>query len=120
MIRVIAFMSVRWVDAHEQSPPSTERARTTFLADCAVCHGSHGEGSANGPSLEGVGAASIDYWVSTGRMPLSQHHHGTRIERQNPKSSPAEVDALVAYVAQLTGGVPPLPHVAAGGDAAAG
>ena len=120
LIGAIVFVSAREVDARAQSLPSTERARTTFLADCAVCHGSQGEGSANGPSLEGVGAASIDYWVSTGRMPLSQHHHGTRIDRQKPKYSPAEIDALVAYVAQLTGGGPPIPHVAAGGDAAAG
>jgi ubiquinol-cytochrome c reductase cytochrome c subunit len=85
-----------------------------------VCHGSRGTGTANGPSLEGVGAAAIDYWVSTGRMPLAQNHHGQRIDRQKPKYSPAEIDALVAYVAQLTGGGPAIPHVALDGDAGAG
>ena len=120
LIGAIVFVTARGVGAREQATPSAERARTTFLADCAVCHGSRGTGTANGPSLEGVGAAAIDYWVSTGRMPLAQNHHGQRIDRQKPKYSPAEIDALVAYVAQLTGGGPAIPHVALDGDAGAG
>ena len=120
LIGAIVFVSARGTGAREQATPSADRARTTFLADCAVCHGSRGLGTANGPSLQGVGAAAIDYWVSTGRMPLAQNHHGQRIDRQKPKYSPAEIDALVAYVAQLTGGGPAIPHVALDGDAGAG
>jgi ubiquinol-cytochrome c reductase cytochrome c subunit len=99
---------------------SVDWARTTFLADCAICHGNRGQGSEAGPPLTGVGAAAIDYWVSTGRMPLSTHHHGTRIDRQKPKYSPAQIDALVAYVATITGGGPGIPHVSPDGDAGAG
>jgi len=120
LIGAIVFVSAHGVDAREQSTPSADRARIIFLADCAVCHGSRGTGTGNGPSLEGVGAASIDYWVSTGRMPLAQDHHGQRIDRRKPKYSPAEIDALVAYVAHLTGGGPAIPHVALDGDAGAG
>jgi ubiquinol-cytochrome c reductase cytochrome c subunit len=101
--------------------PTPAAIRTVFLADCAVCHGSRGEGTSAGPSLSGVGAATIDYWVSTGRMPLSPDHHGSRIDRREPRYPPAEIAALVDYVSKLTGGGPAIPHVStAGADAAAG
>ena len=32
-----------------------------FIANCATCHGMDASGSANGPSLIGVGAASVDF-----------------------------------------------------------
>ena len=63
----------------------------------------------------------IDYWVSTGRMPLALNHHGSRISRQEPKYSPAQISALVSYVARLTGGGPPIPKVStANADPGAG
>lgn len=120
LIGAIVFVSASGIDAREQSTRSAGSARTIFLADCAVCHGSRGAGTESGPSLHGVGAAAIDYWVSTGRMPLAQNHHGTRIDRHKPKYSPEQISALVAYVAQLTGGGPAIPHVASGGDPGAG
>jgi len=89
----------------------TGSMRSVFLSDCAFCHGVTGEGTDNGPSLKGVGAAAIDYWVSTGRMPLPPNHHGARIERKQPKYPPAEIAALVTYVSELTGGGPSIPHV---------
>jgi ubiquinol-cytochrome c reductase cytochrome c subunit len=86
--------------------------QAVFLSDCAVCHGAQGEGTENGPSLKGVGAAAIDYWVSTGRMPLAPNHRTSgRISRKTPKYPPAEIDQLVAYVAKLTGGGLPIPEV---------
>src|SRR5436305_9794728 len=54
--------------AHAQTQIAT--AQRTYLADCAVCHGERATGTKQGPSLVGVGPASIDYVLSTGRMPL--------------------------------------------------
>ena len=45
-------------------------AKVAYLRDCATCHGADARGTAFGPTLQGVGAAAVDYWVSTGRMPL--------------------------------------------------
>jgi quinol---cytochrome-c reductase cytochrome c subunit len=104
----------------DASPATASGARTVFLADCAICHGSRGTGTATGPSLRHVGAAAVDYWLSTGRMPLSIHHHGTRIDRRAPAYPRSEIDALVAYVTRLTGGGPPIPTVSTHGDAAEG
>ena len=46
-----------------------EEGKKLFLANCASCHGQNGEGSDVAPSLIGVGAASVDFQVGTGRMP---------------------------------------------------
>lgn len=43
-----------------------------FEAQCSSCHGLSVEGiPGNGPSLIGVGAASVDFQVSSGRMPAA-------------------------------------------------
>jgi ubiquinol-cytochrome c reductase cytochrome c subunit len=85
-----------------------ERGQRLFLTGCASCHGQHGEGTSQGPDLRGVGAASADFQLSTGRMP------NTAPDRQSvTKRSPytqSEIDDLVAYVASLGPG-PPIPDV---------
>jgi ubiquinol-cytochrome c reductase cytochrome c subunit len=85
-----------------------ERGQRLFLTGCASCHGQNGEGTSQGPDLRGVGAASADFQLSTGRMP------STAPDRQSvTKRSPytqSEIDDLVAYVASLGPG-PPIPDV---------
>ena len=87
------------------SPP----ARTTFLADCAVCHGPQGKGTGRGPSLQGVGPASVDFMVRSGRMPLDDP--GDAMARRPPRYTGRQLDELIAYVSSLTGGGPAIPHV---------
>ncbi|MFM7860294.1 MAG: c-type cytochrome, partial [Candidatus Nanopelagicaceae bacterium] len=48
-----------------------EEGRQIFLKGCSSCHGLNAEGSAIAPSLIGVGAASVDFQVGTGRMPMA-------------------------------------------------
>jgi ubiquinol-cytochrome c reductase cytochrome c subunit len=93
--------------------PVVEAGRALFVANCASCHGSQGEGGPAGPSLVGAGAASADFYLRTGRMPLSAP--GQRVVRQEPHFGEADIEALVAYVASLGPG-PSVPQVAAGGD----
>ena len=40
-----------------------------FGANCATCHGLSAEGTNDGPSLIGSGAASVNFQVGTGRKP---------------------------------------------------
>jgi ubiquinol-cytochrome c reductase cytochrome c subunit len=121
LVGVVVLFCVRPAGAARAAAPPAASIRTVFLSDCAVCHGSAGRGTAAGPSLTGVGAATIDYWVSTGRMPLAADHHGARINRRKPSYPPEEIAALVDYVAKLTGGGPAIPHIStAGADPAAG
>ncbi|SNV23836.1 c-type cytochrome [Dermatophilus congolensis] len=70
-----------------------------FLTNCASCHGSNGEGTKYGPSLVGVGAASVDFQVGTGRMPLAGP--GVQAQRKNPQFDQKQIDQLAAYVDSL-------------------
>jgi ubiquinol-cytochrome c reductase cytochrome c subunit len=90
-----------------------EAGRALFTANCAACHGPAGQGGSGGPSLVGVGAASADFYLRTGRMPLSAPDQQAR--RQPPRFGEEETQALVAYVASLGPG-PAIPQVAGGGD----
>ena len=100
------------------------RGEELYETGCISCHGpagvgrDSGRGEAYGPSLEGAGAASAYYMLSTGRMPLSDSED--QPVRKDPAYSPAEIEALVAYVSSLGDG-PALPEVdTAGADLAAG
>ena len=80
----------------------TDDVRTVYLRDCATCHGGDARGTPRGPSLVGVGRASVYYWVSTGRLPL--HDDTQRVGRRPPAYPPDVVQRLVGYVAMLAGG----------------
>lgn len=82
--------------------------RALYLASCASCHGRDAEGTPNGPSLVDVGAASADFYLRTGRMPLAAP--GVQPHRKAPAFDEAQIAALVAYVASLGNG-PPIPDV---------
>lgn len=86
-----------------------ETGRQLFALACTTCHGTDGAGVAGrGPSLVGVGAASVDFYLSTGRMPLDRPR--TQAERKRVAYAPAQIRQLVAYVASLGPG-PAIPAV---------
>ena len=73
--------------------------KALFQENCSTCHGLNGEGSSSGPTLIGVGAASVDFQVGTGRMPLSATYQ--QAPRGRVQFSPDQVQQLAAYVATL-------------------
>jgi ubiquinol-cytochrome c reductase cytochrome c subunit len=81
------------------SAQSIKDGRALFLRNCASCHGLNAEGSSDGPTLVGVGAASVDFQVGTGRMPAAVD--GPQIQQKRVEFKPADVAALAAYVASL-------------------
>lgn len=79
-----------------------DRGQELFLANCATCHGLQAQGGTGGPSLIGVGAASVDFQVATGRMPLAQQAPQAP---QKPRVFDDQDTAdLAAYVASLAPG----------------
>jgi ubiquinol-cytochrome c reductase cytochrome c subunit len=79
-----------------------EEGRQIFLKGCSSCHGLNLEGGTIAPSLVGVGAASVDFQVGTGRMPMADMSQ--QAMRKEPLYTPEEVAALAAYVASLAPG----------------
>lgn len=98
---------VGFSQADAQPRPSDPGARL-YLTSCSSCHGVRGEGTAQGPSLVGVGAASADFQLSTGRMPLDDPRH--QAQRKRPAFDDEQIGALTAYVASLGPG-PAIPSV---------
>ena len=83
--------------------------RQLFKAGCSSCHGFDARGvRGEGPDLHGAGAAAADFYLSTGRMPLDVAT-GEQPLRSRPAYPPAQIRALVEYVASLGG--PPVPQV---------
>ncbi len=75
-----------------------------FVAHCLSCHGPQAVGTENGPTLVGAGAASVDFQVSSGRMPAA--NPGAQAPRKPlaPWVTPKKIDQLAAYVQSLGGG----------------
>ena len=73
--------------------------KALFQTTCSSCHGLNGEGTSQGPTLVGVGAAAVDFQVSTGRMPLAQP--GAQAPRKENTFTREEIDALASFVATL-------------------
>jgi len=92
-------------DNDQDEAALVKEGRELFLVGCAFCHGQNGEGvltqggSQYGPALTDVGAAAVDFQVSTGRMPMAQP--GAQAPRKEAVYTEEETAALAAYVASL-------------------
>ncbi|MET7801129.1 cytochrome bc1 complex diheme cytochrome c subunit [Streptomyces decoyicus] len=78
---------------------AVKEGKKLFAVGCASCHGTGGQGTSDGPSLVGVGAAAVDFQVGTGRMPAQQP--GAQVPRKKNIYTNAQIDQLAAYVASL-------------------
>ncbi|MEZ0164028.1 c-type cytochrome [Kineococcus sp. LSe6-4] len=91
------------------SADDIQTGKELFLANCSTCHGLDAQGGPvvdgknPGPSLIGVGAASVDFQVGTGRMPLAQS--GAQApEVDKIRFSQEQIDQMAAYIASLAPG----------------
>ena len=103
---------------------SADAGSELFAVGCSGCHGLDGtglraaDGSVLGPSLTASGEASAYFYLSTGRMPLS--NPTKQPVRKDPVYTDAQIADLVAFVGSLGDG-PPIPEVSAiSGDLAEG
>ncbi len=102
-----------------QSGGDIAAGRGLYIQTCAACHGVTGQGvPGQGPSLQGQGAAGAAYALYTGRMPLPEN--GVPSLQRKPILTPAQIQSLVDYVAQIAPG-PTIPPVdTQGADISAG
>jgi len=86
----------------DQRSAQIAEGKQIFLKGCSSCHGLNLEGGAIAPSLIGVGAASVDFQVGTGRMPMADM--STQAMRKAPLYNAEETAALAAYIASTAPG----------------
>jgi ubiquinol-cytochrome c reductase cytochrome c subunit len=98
------------------NPPASSVAAGKLLFDqtCSSCHGSEANGvspsgqATIGPNLQGVGTATIDFWVTTGRMPATDIA-AVEAERKPPRLTDAQALEVAAYINSLDPAVPAVP-----------
>jgi len=114
------FSSTATAETSTASQTTIDEGKKLFAANCASCHGLDLQGTGEGPSLLGVGAASVDFQVGTGRMPMAMQ--GPQAMEKAPQFTAEDTEALAAYVASLSPGpaVPDESLLDAEGDATNG
>ncbi len=73
-----------------------------FSANCSSCHGPEALGTTRAPNLQGLGAGTVDFWVSTGRMPLA--NSSVQATRKPPRFNRLQTLEIAAWVQSLTPG----------------
>ena len=73
-----------------------------FAANCSSCHGPEALGTVRAPNLQGLGAGTVDFWVSTGRMPLA--NSSVQATRKPPRFNRLQTLEIAAWVQSLTPG----------------
>jgi ubiquinol-cytochrome c reductase cytochrome c subunit len=89
------------------SPQTIAAGQSLFNLNCSSCHGTGAVGTRVAPSLIGVGAAAVDFQVSTGRMPLKET--GPQAPEKPSLFTPKQIYQIAAYIESLGGGpqIPP-------------
>jgi ubiquinol-cytochrome c reductase cytochrome c subunit len=91
------------------TPQMLSEGKILFDENCSSCHGLNATGSSRAPNLVGLGPATIDFWVSTGRMPLAAPT--VQPVRKPVKFTRQQVLAIVAYVSSLGPGGSLIPNI---------
>ena len=121
---VYAGASAAFAATDTQAAASTqltvEDGEKLFTANCATCHGLDLQGTANGPSLYGVGELATEFQLSTGRMPLQMQ--GPQAPQKEPQFTEEQILAIASYVqSEAPGPTYPSEHTLDGkGDVANG
>src|SRR6185312_12514528 len=110
--------TVAAANAPANQPVDVRKGRQLYETSCITCHGQNLQGvSDRGPTLIGVGSASVYFQVSTGRMPAP--NQGANELRKPAKFTEEQTRQLAAFVQSMGGGpqVPPADqNLVAGSD----
>ncbi|MBB2941718.1 ubiquinol-cytochrome c reductase cytochrome c subunit [Actinoplanes lutulentus] len=103
-----AFTPGAFAEDNVQLSAAAQEGKALFDNSCISCHGRDGQGvEERGPSLIGVGSASVEFQVSTGRMPMTRQE--AQAEQKTPQFDETQTKQLAQYIQELGGG-PELPE----------
>jgi ubiquinol-cytochrome c reductase cytochrome c subunit len=84
------------------SPALVGEGFNLYEESCSSCHGVALRGVPNtAPSLVDVGSGPVDFYLSTGRMPLADPT--LEPERTKPAFNHTQIDALIAFISSFGG-----------------
>jgi ubiquinol-cytochrome c reductase cytochrome c subunit len=102
-----AFAPGAFADEPRQLSATALEGKQLYDNSCLTCHGRDGQGvDDRGPSLIGVGSASVEFQVGTGRMPMTRQE--AQAEKKAPLFDRNQTKQLGQYIQELGGG-PQLP-----------
>jgi len=88
--------------APAQNSTDIAQGKSLFESTCSSCHGLDAQGTAEGPSLIGAGAAAVDFQMSTGRMPAKEQ--SAENERGPVHYTQQQIYDIAGYIASLGAG----------------
>jgi ubiquinol-cytochrome c reductase cytochrome c subunit len=98
-----AFAPGAFAQDNKQLSAAATEGKALFDNSCITCHGLNAQGvQGRGPSLIGVGSASVEFQVSTGRMPADRQE--AQAEEKRPVFNDAQTAQLGQYIQELGGG----------------
>ena len=102
-----AFAPGAFAEDSTQLSAAAQEGKQLFDNSCITCHGRDAQGvEGRGPSLIGVGSASVEFQVGTGRMPMTRQE--SQAEEKKPMFDKTQTKQLGQYIQELGGG-PQLP-----------
>src|SRR3954467_3109679 len=102
-----AFAPGAFAEDNTQLSATAQEGKQLYDNSCITCHGRDAQGVVGrGPSLIGVGSASVEFQVGTGRMPMTRQ--GGQAEGKKPQFDKTQTKQLGQYIQELGGG-PELP-----------
>ncbi len=107
--RIVAYGNSSIVYA---SPPKSfeQAGEELFEQVCSSCHMSDAQGGPAAPSLIGVGSGTVDFWVTTGRMPAATPL-SVQAQTKPPKLSKRQAAEIAAWITSLSPAPPFIPAV---------
>jgi ubiquinol-cytochrome c reductase cytochrome c subunit len=103
-----AFAPGAFAEDNRQLSASAQEGKALYDTSCISCHGRNAEGvEGRGPSLIGVGSASVEFQVGTGRMPMTRQEG--QAEEKKPQFDKAQTKQIGQYIQELGGG-PQIPQ----------
>jgi len=98
-----AFAPGAFAEDNRQLSAAGAEGKALFDNSCITCHGRDAQGVAGrGPSLIGVGSASVEFQVGTGRMPMTRQE--AQAEEKTPAFDDAQTKQLAQYIQEIGGG----------------
>lgn len=94
------------------APPRSyiQAGEELFEQICSSCHQADAQGGPAAPSLIGVGPATVNFWVTTGRMPAATPL-STEAEPKPPRLNDRQAEEIAAFITSLTPSAPFIPTV---------